>query len=709
MSGLSEDGFNDLDPDSFEQIEQIDGVRGFWALAFVFVAAEEYPNYFSVAVVERRGEAPDYLTLEGTGAAGDLGPNDILVNEAMQDELDKGVGDTVVVNSLTSDQFFASLSGEDTGPPGGPTISARIAGVIRAAEEVSDAPDPFLIMSPAFYAKYRDTVGGCLCILELNVDPDKMAAVEAELAASFPDANIERTEDLGARLTDTISLQRAAWWAMAFAASVAGLIAVYYASREVADTLEADDDTQKALGMRGRDRHWSRLVVLTPSIIIGSASALGVAYALSPLSPVGVTRRAEPQPGLRWDAGILLPGLISVFIVSSAVTGIATRGVRRRTMSPWAWSGRGGPVRSLGARMAFGPGFGAVVGVVLATTGLVAAMTLESSIDHVLTTPSLYGADYDAVVGLSSGGDRQAVADQLETDPDVEAVGLIWTPVESGSQTPVTISAPGGSIGLEPTAFESRKGTVDMIPTAGRAPARSDEVAVGRAVLEALSAEVGDRITATGQDGSLDLTIVGITVEPANDTTDQGFTMRLDGLERLAPTAVKTVVARFGAGSAHDAVLARHADIYLRAVVPPSEVGNVGQLGGLPLGVGWFFAALGALALVNAAIQTVRRSRKELAIHRALGFTGAQVICAHLWQAVFTAAVGIVIGAGAGLVVGRAVVRSLMNSIGAVPVARVPGTVWAVGAGCVVACLLAGSIATTVALRRHSSAALRVE
>ena len=47
--------------------------------------------------------------------------------------------------------------------PGGPSVTARIAGVSRSPEDVSDTPDPFLLLSPAFYQKYGDLLGGCLC------------------------------------------------------------------------------------------------------------------------------------------------------------------------------------------------------------------------------------------------------------------------------------------------------------------------------------------------------------------------------------------------------------------------------------------------------------------------------------------------------------------------------------------------------------------
>jgi len=707
--GANDDGFVGLDPEQFDAVEQIDGVRGFWVLAFVWVAAEDYPNFFSVALVDRRGEAPDYLTVDGDRSA-TLGPDDMLINEAMRDELGKGVGDTVHLLSLTDQQFFASMAGEDVGELGGPELDARIAGIIRAPEEISDAPDPFLVMSPAFYEQYADTVGGCLCSIEVNADPDRLPAVEAELADIYPDATLERTEDLAARLTDTISLQRGAWWAMAFAAAAASMIAIYYALREMTDSLEVDAATQNALGMTRNDRRTARFAILVPSVIVGSIGAAVVAYALSPLSPVGVTRRAEPAPGLRWDSAVIVPGAFAVFALSALVAGITVSnntGRARRPRSPLAL---GTPTRSLGERMAFGPGRGAIVGILIASMGIVGAMTLQTSIDHVLTTPALYGADFDAAVTMSTGDDKQAVADELAADPDIEAVGLILTDLESGSQTPISVSGPGGSIGLSPIAIASSKGTVDVLPTEGRAPGRADEVTVGQAVLDALEVDIGDRVSAIGDGGTATLTIVGVMLEPATDSTDRGFAMRPDGLEQLVgPTAARAVVARFAPGNDQAAIVARHAEVFLRPVVTPSEVGNVGQLGGLPAWVGVLLATLGALAVLNAAVQTVRRSRRQVAIHRALGFTGNQILRSHLWQAVISVGIGLAIGVGAGILIGRSIVRALMTSVGAVPVARVPVEIWLVAAAGLAVCLVSALITGIVALRSRPGAVLRVE
>jgi len=112
---------------------------------------------------------------------------------------------------------------------------------------------------------------------------------------------------------------------------------------------------------------------------------------------------------------------------------------------------------------------------------------------------------------------------------------------------------------------------------------------------------------------------------------------------------------------------------------------------------------------LNAIVLTVRLGRRELAIHRALGFTTAQVLGAHLWQGVLTALVGLVVGGGAGLVVGRAIARALVRDVGAIPVTALPSAVWVVAAAAFAACLCAGVATGVLSLRERPVAALRAE
>ena len=707
VNGAGEDGFVDLDPSLLDRVVKIRGVTGVAEFAFVAVAPEGFANFYALAIVDRRGEALRPISLEGKPIddLSALSADEVFLNEAMHNALGKGTGDTLVLRSLTLDQFQTSLNGDTAIVPGGPTINARIAGVVRTPEDVSDAPDPFLSFTPAFYEQYHELIGGCRCEVLLNVDPDSIDAVSAELQKIYPDAAVVAPEDLAGRITATVALQRRAWWLIALAAGAAGLIAMFQASARAGRILLTGDDARRALGMTRRQRQLGRLLVLAPAVVIGTAAALGVAYAFSPLAPVGFTRLAEPTPGLRWEPAVVVPGVVLVLIVSFVVVGLATvvgghRAERRHTPMRF-----GGPQISFGNRLAFGPGRGAVIGVMLSTAGLVGALTLQHSLDHVLKTPALYGADFDASNFLDSADDKRALGERLTPDPDVEAVGLMWAYVGST----LHIAGPTGDADVDANAYESLKGTLTVKQTAGREPVRDDEVAVGRALMDEIGARIGDRITADGINGPAELTIVGDNIDPGVDIAGHGFTMTVDGLSTLGDASVQGAVARFAPHTDHTALVNRYSALGFTPITPPSEVGHIGQLGGLPNRVGQLLVLLGIAALLNAIVLTVKTARREIALHRALGFTTAQLVGVHLWQSIVTALTGIVVGGSVGFVVGRAIDRQLVSNVGAIAETVLPIEVWIAAIGTVVVCFGMGAITSALALRHRPGFELRAE
>ena len=270
--GVSEEGFVDLDPRLLDRVMQIDGVTGAAEYAFMAVAPEGFPNYFSLAVVERRGEAPRAVWLEGTPIedVNSMLADDLLLNESMRNQLNKRSGDTVVLSSLTPRQFEASLSDSQTTEPAGPTVNARIVGVSRSPEDVTDSPDPFLLLSPAFYDKYHAVIGSCLCDVLINADAPAVDTVVAELAEIYPGAQIEQAEDLTGRVRHTVALQRGAWLLIALTAALAGALALFQTSTRVGRLILAGDDARRSIGMTQRERRLGCLLVIAPAIVAGA-------------------------------------------------------------------------------------------------------------------------------------------------------------------------------------------------------------------------------------------------------------------------------------------------------------------------------------------------------------------------------------------------------------------------------------------------------
>ena len=707
VNGFGDNGLVDLDPGLLDRVIKINGVTGVVEVAFVGVAPDGFSNFFNLALIDRRGEAMRPTWRSGTPIEDfkTLRTDEAFLNESMSNQLHLTTGDTVVVRTLTASQLEASLSQDTTIVPAGPTLTVRIAGVNRTPEDVSDVPDPFITFSPAFYEQYHDQIGSCRCNVLLNVDPAAVKHVTAELKRIYPDAEVKLSDDLGSRVTDTVSLQRRTWMLIALVAALAAVAALFQASARAARMMLAGDDARRALGMTRRDRQLGRLLVITPAIVVGAAATLGVAYLLSPLAPVGLTRLAEPSPGLRWDPAVVVPGALLVLGLATVVAGTAPLVGRHRASHRRAVTNVGGPQIALGSRLAFGPGRGAIIGVTLSAAGLVGALTLEHSLDHVLATPALYGADFDASNFLDSADDKRSLGGHVAPDPAVDAIGVVWASV---GRT-VHVVGPSNEADVDPNAYETVKGTVTISQTEGHEPVHNDEVAVGRALMKQLGARIGDHITAQGLHGPVELTIVGDNLDPGVDVAGRGFAMTVAGLSALGDASVQGTVIRFASGTDHAALIKRYSALGFAPVTPPSEVGHIGQLGGLPSRVGQLLTLLGLAALLNAIVLTVRSGRREIALHRALGFTSGQVVRVHIWQSVVTAFVGVVIGGSVGFVVGRAIDRQLVGNVGAIAETVLPIQAWIAAVVIVGVCLFVGVVTSALALRRRPGFELRTE
>lgn len=712
VSALTDGGVGDLDPVLLDQVMQIDGVLGAAEVAFMAVSAEQFPTFFSIAYLDERGQSsrPVYVDGPALQHIGDMADDEVLLNEAMRDLLHAQPGTELQLQSATSEQFLASINDDvELGEPEGPTLTVHVHGVARTPEEISDSPDPFLLFSRSFYETHLDEFWSCRCIVQILTRPDAADEVAAELALIYPDAIVEPTENLGERLADTVALQVNTWIVMALTAALAGALILLLACARFVRSVTAADLSHRALGMTQRESHVGRLMIMAPAVAVGAVGAGGLAYGLSQFDPVGITRRAEPNPGVHWYWSIGGLGVVVVLTVSLVIAGICSIVVRHRSEVLRRGASRGGPILSLGGRLAAGPGRGAVLGVLIATLGTVGALTLDTSIDHMLATPRLYGADFDANVFAAVSNDELNVAAELAADADIEAVATAWTSGSADNETTMTVVGPGGSTELVPGALESVKGDIASVVTDGRAPLLPDEVAIGHVAMQTLNVDIGDSVTIEGLFGPLQLTVVGEVITSGVDTTGNGFVVTLDGLRKLEDPAVDHTAVRYADGADRDAVAARHPGVVISPVTPPSEVGNIGQLGDLPTGVAQLLLLLGFIALLNAIVSTITKGRREIAIHRALGFTTPQVVGAHLWQNAATTAVGGAIGGFIGFVVGRAIHHKLANDVGAIADTVVPASLWTVAAVAVIAMFVAALITSAITLRSRTGAVLRAE
>jgi hypothetical protein len=676
------------------------------------------------------GETPDdpFPIVEGR-AFDHRRTDEILVNEAMRDRLGAEVGDRFALVSLTPQQAEAVDRGGELPAPAGPRQDVTLVGVTRAAEDVSDAPDPVLFVTPAFYARHAGGIARAE-LVGLRVDEAHVADVGDRVRTLFgPGARVQPVEDLGARIDDGLAVDVNGLRVFALAAALAGVVVLGQALVRQAEIASAQHPVRRALGMTSRQLVAAGVITAVPVAAGGALLAAVGVLTGGPLAITGLARQAEPDPG-PWADPVALAGAVVVSLVVLALAaGAAARAARRRRPDRAETSRRASragrlvaglpPPAGIGVRMALETGRGpsalpswpAVMGAAVGVAGVVAALSIGAQVDHLLATPRLWGADYDAsVVGAADLHSRERDAARIARDPDVEAVALY-------DSVNVAVHAGDREDEVGTTSTRARLGTIAPVIPDGRAPAAPDEAALGPDALHRLGAGVGDAVAVERDGRPVTLEVVGTFLQPGTDDPVSGMLVTEQGFEGLEGEDDDSgLLVRFAPGADRAAALARLRGLGERVDVTPaldeipSDVDNLDELGSLPAVLAGFLALLAAVAAVHALVSATRRRRHDLAVLRVLGFVGGQLRSTVRWQAVTIAAVGLLVGVPIGLVVAHRIWSSLARAVGVVDDWGPPWLVvgLAVPAALAVAALLAAPPGRTAA-RLSPGRVLRAE
>jgi hypothetical protein len=604
----------------------------------------------------------------------------------MRDRLDAEIGDRLSLVSLTPAQWAAT---EETGgrypSPAGPTQDVTLVGVARGAEDVSDAPDPILIVTPAYYERYGTEIAHAEGI-GLRVDKDHLAGIEDRVRSLFGhDAVVGRDDDIAANIEDGLAVDVNGLRVFAAAAAVAGLVALGQALVRQAETMSVQHPTRRALGMTSRGLIAAGVTTLVPVAAGAALLAAAIAVAGGPLAVTGLARQAEPDPGPWFDAAVPYGAVLVVLVVLGLAAGaFALAGTRGHTEERVAaarvarrtdvFSALPAPV-GLGVRMALDRGRGpaalpslpSLVGAAIGVAGVVAALAVGARIDDLLATPKLWGADYDATVVTGAGMPaHESTAELLAGVPDVDAVAVF-----ESLNVPVYTPHRRDMVGAATTW--PYRGTIPPVIPEGRAPVATDEVALGDAVLDRLDVEVGGTVEVERRGERVDLRVVGTFLRPGVDDASSGMLLTPQGFEGLqGEDDDGGALVRFAPDVDQDAALDRlralgeRVDVTPAGEEVPSNVDNLDELGALPTVLASFLALLAAIAAIHALVSTTRRRRHDIAVLRVLGFVDGQVRGTLRWQALTIAAVGLVVGVPVGVIAGRRIWSALAGAIGVV-------------------------------------------
>jgi ABC-type antimicrobial peptide transport system permease subunit len=630
---------------------------------------------------------------------------------------DEAVADFTLPGARIGQRVSIPLVASTAGDTHVPDLSARpalatftVVGIVAAPAQFPPFAanayftGPSYYLTPAFY-RAHETSAAALEYSLVRLRPG--ATVTEHQADALGHGKPVAVQTLGSQASDvnrSIHLVAVALWLLAgLLLVVAVLVLGQVLARQIA--LEAADyPVLHALGMTRRQLAG---LAVARSTAIGAAGALlaaCVAVALSPLTPIGLARTAEPAPGVAYDA------LVLVVAVAGTTAGAAVLALRPAWRAAAASAARGADVKAgpgrrsalasasaraglpvtltAGVRMALERGRGptsvpvrtTIGGAIVGLSALVASLIFGASLTHLLGSPPLYGVTWDTEIWNNNGpGAVPAAEPAVRADPDVASAAFIQTGIDFQL---------GGRV-LRGFAFTPVKGTFGASMLSGRAPAGAGEIALGARTAAELRARVGTTLLGSAENDRAPLVpvrVTGIAVLPPGDAgahLGDGVLVTRQALVRLAGGKVRSpyviaVTFRPGADTAgararlSQRLSAIDQNFFTQSAATPTDLVNFGRIQDLPVILGSLLAVVALLTVAHLLASSVRRRRRDLAILKTLGFTRADVGGAVAWQATTMAVAALVFAVPLGVAAGRTAWHLFAERLGVVPDAATP-------------------------------------
>lgn len=676
-----------------------------------------FPDVFLVARPTHQDGAPAYKIVSGRDVDPDA-ENEIIPNYAMAERLDLRPGDRVTITLQPQSESSPPSSGIEV-------VVVGVSASVGSFESATGGGFPTtILMTPAFGTRWQEYRSGGDDLLGLflrrgEADAD---AFERELQAQeIPtDGPPTRASSFTKGVQDLNRVPAVALWLLCVFLGLTTLAVFSQLLARETQLAAREHPVLRALGLsRG---NLLILGVIRAGVVaaFGGVASVGVAILLSPLTPVGLARIAEPDPGFTVAPLMLAAGAgataLLVLLVALGPAWLAARGASGRAR-PAAERGSSmaealGRIRvpasmQSGVRLAIEPGRGeravpvrsAALGMTIAIAALAAALGFAMSLDKLVATPRLAGYSWDAgaVGNASSPEEMAALLSRMQRTvrsamPDAE----VW-------RGTVFLGAAVGK--LELGAYVSDGPGPSVI--AGREPRADNEVVLDPRSMRQLRKRIGETVSVANTFGpeergsSRRMTIVGSFAVPRvafqGSLPGQGvaFTLEAATLLNRGVPFLDTVFVRFGPGSNFDRELSklrsatREDAFALVSRTQSATVGNVERMSSLPLVLAVIVGLLGAATLAHALTTTIRRRRRDLAILKTLGFVRRQVRGTVAWQCTTLIAAALALGVPVGVAAGRWGWQLFAAQLQVVPA---PVASWLVVAGIVVGALALGNL-----------------
>src|SRR5206468_9387094 len=229
--------------------------------------------------------------------------------------------------------------------------------------------------------------------------------------------------------------------------------------------------------------------------LLGAVVAVVVGFALSPLTPTGVARLAEPNPGFAFDGSAMAIGAAATLVLvtligaipawrAATAKGTALGLAQARPSRRGSFLAKGlrsfSPSGQAGVRMALDPGAGrtavpvrtATFGAAVSLVAVAASLAFAASLDRLVTKPELSGSSWDTIM-IPYTEDSQKLPEEakrlgglLDREPSVTGYSL-------GTIVNGKIGAHGSLLIL---SMDPLKGSITPSLVEGRLPAGTDEI-----------------------------------------------------------------------------------------------------------------------------------------------------------------------------------------------------------------------------------------
>lgn len=684
--------------------------------------------------------------------------NEIAVNEAAANLYGYRIGQHLDLGTYSDEQLNSDFSFDD---PPAPMIrkDSTIVGIGLFVDEVVQDDtnrEPLVLLTPAFTkeaAAYATYAWQGLTLRRGDADVEAVKAwYVAQLDPGSPQFFRVTSVDTfhAQQAVRPLSLALAFFGGIAFAAT---LVLVSQAVNRRLRRGRADQSVLFSMGASTRALALASFVGPVLAVGLGALVAVGLAYALSPLMPIGVVRRVEVARGLDADWMVLgLGALVFVVVLASVAAVTVLKGLPHRRQAPRRSTDRSrivsaatraglSPSAVTGLRRSFEPGDGAtavpvrsvILAGIIAIVTIVAALTFGTNFRELLHTPSLYGWTWDSTIYDSSGyGNLNPEGTRQVFDGRPEIAG--WSGAYFGADSIDGINVPLMGMELDST----------VVPPLlhGRMIEANDEVVLGSATASQFGKHVGDSVRIGSAPNQESLRIVGIATFPtigivhgAHTSLGVGALVVPDlvpGFDRAASgdgppgsdagsVGPPVLFVRYAPGANREnaaalvkEVAATTSEFDGSAMVitaqRPAEIVNSSEVGGVPTLLAMMLGAATAISLAITLAASVHRRRGEFALLQALGFTRRQVGSSVMWQATATILVGLLIGIPLGIGLGRLLWTAFANQLDVVPHTSVPILpLVAVAVIALIVANLAAAVPARIARRLRPAVAFRAE